>query len=170
MRGHLPWNRWTPNNFRAAIYKYVSEDDYTNLRNKKGLQESEQEYESITNDETYNTAMAKPTTSFRKIQNVQQDLFKRDFVPNYKQSYHYNSDDPTRRTYDFPTEQTRNPSTFQSDLWTKYAFKTFLIDRTKFGNLPMYYDYAQHRHTYYTEVRNIRGSKEVKKFQEIMYI
>merc|ERR1711902_120742 len=68
----------------------------------------------------------------------------------------------TRRTYDFgddPKEMER-PKSFQSDLWTHFAFKTFLIDRSKFGNLPMYYDYAAHRHTYYTEIRNIKGSKE----------
>lgn len=170
MRGHLPWNRWTPNNFRSAIYKYVSEDDYKNLRSKKGLKDRENEYESISNDEIYNTAMERPITTHRKIQNVQQDLFQREFVADYKQSYHYNSKDSNRTTYNFPDKETNNPATFQSDLWTKYAFKTFLIDRTKFGNLPMYYDYAQHRHTYYTEIRNIKGSKEVKKFQEIIFI
>ena len=159
MRGHLPWNRWTPTSFRAAVYKYVSEDDYKNLRNPKGLTQSENE--SISEEDLYNTALPRPVTTHRKIQNVQQDLYKQEFTPSYKESFHYNSPDPNRRKYEFPETETKNPAVFQSDLWTKYAFKTFLIDRSKFGNLPMYYDYAAHRHTYYTEIRNIKGSKEV---------
>ena len=165
MRGHLPWNRWTPYSFRAAIYKYVSEDDYKNLRRKKGLEGIDSDHEAVSNpDDAYNTAMLNPTSSHRKLQNVQQSLFQREFTPNYKESYHYNSSDPTRRSYDFSAAEEEYPKSFQSELWTKYAFKTFLIDRTKYGNLPMYYDYAQHRHTYYTEIRNIKGSKEVEIF------
>ena len=160
MRGYLPWNRWTPYGFRAAIYKYATDEDYNSLRNKQGLQASA---DGNQEDQLYNTAMLSPTSTHRKIQNVQQELYQREFTPTYRESYHHNSPDPTRRTYDFgDCEEVKSPKSFQSDLWTKYAFKTFLIDRTKFGNLPMYYDYAQHRHTYYTEIRNIKGSKEVE--------
>jgi len=170
MRGHLPWNRWTPQSFRAAVYKYVNEDEYKNLRNPTGLTQSA-DNDTIANDNLFNTALPTPTTSFRKIQNVQQNLYKKEFSPSYKEAYHYNSPNPNRRKYDFPETETTNPQAFQSDLWTKYAFKTFIIDRSKFGNLPMYYDYAAHRHTYFTEIKNIKGSKEVRfivlKFQEI---
>eukprot|EP00485_Elphidium_margaritaceum_P019112 CAMPEP_0202728312 /NCGR_PEP_ID=MMETSP1385-20130828/185563_1 /ASSEMBLY_ACC=CAM_ASM_000861 /TAXON_ID=933848 /ORGANISM="Elphidium margaritaceum" /LENGTH=150 /DNA_ID=CAMNT_0049394559 /DNA_START=235 /DNA_END=684 /DNA_ORIENTATION=- len=123
----------------------------------------EGEQESIsdeTNEDAFNTALPRPVTTSRKIENVQQKLYQPDFVPDYKQSYVYNSPNASRQTYDFPEKATHTPASFQSDLWTKFAFKTFLIDRTKVGNLPIYYDYARHRHTYYTEIRNIRGSKE----------
>ena len=85
MRGHLPWNRWTPQSFRSAIYKYVTEDDYNNLRSKQGLIHTEQEAGSTGSniDELYNTALSNPSTTHKKIPNVQQELYPQEFVPRY---------------------------------------------------------------------------------------
>lgn len=50
---------------------------------------------------------------------------------------------------------------FSKDLWTKYAYKTFIIDRTKSGNIPIYLHYVRRTNAHFTEIRKIKGSKEV---------
>lgn len=176
MKGYLPWNHWTPLTFRAAIYKYVNEQDYEDLREGNSNTNSDiTSINSINNKSIkfdYKTGIEN-SESFKILKSLDPITFKENSHEIYREEYrkkhnhkfktHYEilNESPINNTYNFEDKINKDNTLFNPEIWKNYAFKTFIIDRTKFGNIPCYSVYQPKLKRFFTEVRNIKGSKEV---------
>jgi len=184
MKGELPWNHWTPLTFRAAIYKYVNEQDYAELKdiptnnNKNSSNSSNNEF--VNNIESINDSSQRfdfktgirNASSFKSIESLDPVKFKENSEKIYNDEYrtkhshkfkihdHLQYKSPTNNTYDFNNEISKDNGLFNPELWRDYAFKTFIIDRTKFGNVPCYPVYQPKLRRFFTSIRLIKGSKK----------
>ncbi|ETO35817.1 hypothetical protein RFI_01245 [Reticulomyxa filosa] len=144
----LPWNKWKPSSYREAIYKYVNEQDYKMLR--KHIPSKGNNLEVSTRPSVDIPKNDEPTEKYHELVQKYGNIDEYDIPKESSQTMPTTGDiDEPMHTYSY--EENPSYASFQPQLWTKYAYKTFIIDRTKSGNLPVYYHFQPNTRTYITE-------------------
>lgn len=169
LRGYLPWNKWDPKSFRRAVYKYIDEEDYQKMRNPDWVKANPQiHYNDLKNidysiQEIQKTNPNKPNIHDYKrlnihynMSNVPSPWFKGKKYQSRERLYDAKQYNIYKFEEKYDTE--KNYESFQPDLWVNYAYKTFTIDRTQHGGLPVSTRYKKSNRQYYMVINRINGS------------